>query len=548
MGQRRLHAATRHKLTGIAFFVLALLILAGCGGGSTSTPNSNTVQLASKQVLIYPNVGTKEPGILDPSQGPDSNSGAIVSMIYSGLIRPDKNLNVIPDQATWQISSDSKVYTFKINPNVKFSDGTPVTAQDYVYTWTRALLPEVGSGIATFFESNIEGAAEVNAGKTKTLSGVKALDDHTLQVTLTRPTPYFLEEITTSLFDPINHKLVDKYGQKNWTQHLTEGAGTGPFMVKEWDHGVKMILVPNPYYYGKKTKLTEVDMPFVEDPSTAYRAYSAGQYDFMWGLTPVDQQKAKSQPGFVRTPLLQSDLIYFDNTKAPFNHVEVRQAFAAALDKATLAHAIFKDAVAPAQTIIPPGMPGYQPGYPGIAYDKTKAKQLLQSVYPDVSKVPPVTFSYPNSQVTPDEAAALQQMWQSALGIQVKMNPMDLGSYNDQASKHALMSGFIQWGADFPDPYDWLTLNLTSTAANNNSNWHNAQFDQLCAQAETQSGDTRIQTYNKAEQIAIDQVAWLPLDHQALAALIPSWLHGVALNGNGLYFGGDWSDVYVLQH
>src|SRR5207245_8855052 len=143
-----------------------------------------------------PNVGTQDIGPMDPAQGPDANSAVAVGMVYTGLVKFDKDLNVVPDQATWSISSDRKTYTFTLKPGITFSDGTPVTAQTYVYTLTRALLPEVKSGIATFFEGAIVGATDVNAGKTKTLAGVKALDDATLQITLTHATPYFLEVLT----------------------------------------------------------------------------------------------------------------------------------------------------------------------------------------------------------------------------------------------------------------------------------------------------------------------------------------------------------------
>src|SRR5579885_1265644 len=166
----------------ILFLSILSVMLVACGGaGSPSSTASSTI--AAKQVLNFPNVGTTDIAVLDPALGPDANSGLAVNMIYSGLVKTDKNLNVLPDQATWQISGNNKVYTFTINPNVTFSDGTAVTAQDYVYTWTRALLPSVGSGIAPFFEQAIVGAGDVNNGKTKTLAGVKALDAHTLQVT-----------------------------------------------------------------------------------------------------------------------------------------------------------------------------------------------------------------------------------------------------------------------------------------------------------------------------------------------------------------------------
>jgi ABC-type oligopeptide transport system substrate-binding subunit len=307
-----------------------------------------------------------------------------------------------------------------------------------------------------------------------------------------------------------------------------------------------MVLVPNPNYYGNKTRLSEVDMVFVNDPTTAFKSYQANQYSLVWNIGGNDQLEAKTLPGFTQQALLQTDMLFFDNSKPPFNSVAVRQAFAYAIDRNTLAQNIFKGAVKPASTIIPPGMPGYQPGYPGLSFDAAKAKSLIQSVYPDVTKVPPITFSYPSSQVPSLEAQALQQMWQNALGLQVKLRPVQLTAYNDETSKHLVQFGFTQWGADFPDPYDWLTLNLFSNASNNNGNWKNPEFDQTVTLAETKTGAERIALYNKAEQLAITDVGWLPLDHQTLAALIPPQVHGVSLNGNGLYF-GDWSDVYLLQ-
>ncbi|TMD39079.1 MAG: peptide ABC transporter substrate-binding protein [Chloroflexi bacterium] len=541
---------SRRSSTPILFLSVLLLALTACSGGSTSTSSTTngTPVPASRQVLRFPNVGISDSASLDPALGPDANTAQIVTMVYSGLVRSDVNLNVIPDQATWDVSSDNRVYTFHLKSGITFSDGTPVTAQTYVYTLTRALLPQIKSGIASFFEGAIVGADAVSAGKTKTLTGVKALDDSTLQITLTHAAPYFLEVLTNSLYFPLNKTVISQYGQGDWPNHVAGlGVGTGPFMVKEWDLKAKIILVPNPHYYGTKTKLSEVDMYFVTEPTTAFKSYEANQYDFIWNITPNDQQTAKSLPGFVRKSLLETDLLFFNNKMPPFNSLAVRQAFAYAINKEALIHAIFKDAVVVAPTIIPPGMPGYQPDYAGIPYNKEKARSLMQSVYPDVSKVPPITFSYPTSQIIPVEADALQQMWQTALGVRVNLRSVDLVAYNTETTEHSVQFGSTQWGADFPDPYDWLALNLTSNAANNNGEWSNPTFDQTIAQAEQATGDQRISLYNKAEQIAISDVGWLPVDHQAMAAVIPSWLHGLSLNGNGLYF-GDWSNVYILQH
>jgi oligopeptide transport system substrate-binding protein len=540
---------SRRFSTTLLLFSALLMILAACGGGNTPAPSTNTTPaLASSQVLTFPNVGTQEIGVLDPAQGPDANSALAVSMIYTGLVKFDKDLNVVPDQATWTISPDDKAYTFKLKAGITFSDGTPVTAQTYVYTLTRALLPEVKSGIATLFLGPIVGSDAVNNGKTRVLTGVKALDNSTLQVTLKQPAAYFLQVLATSISYPLNQKVISQYGQVDWVNHAAgSGIGTGPFMVKEWDHNVKMVLVPNPHWYGKKTKLTEVDMLFVSDLSTAFKSYQAGQYAFVWNITAQDLSIAKNMPGFISKNLLQSDLLFFNNKMPPFDKAAVRQAFAYATDKVTLANAIFKGAAVPAPTIIPPGMPGYQANYQGLSYDKSKALAALQSAYPDVSKVPPITFSFPSSQVSGLEASVLQQMWQSALGIQVKLLPVELNAYNQETQNRQVQFGFTQWSADFPDPYDWLTLNLLSTASDNNGSWNNPQFDQTVTQAEQATGDARIALYNQAERIAIEDVGWLPVDHQALSAVIPSWVHGVTLNNIGLYF-GDWSDVYLLQH
>src|SRR6266480_353641 len=160
------------------------------------------------------------------------------------------------------------------------------------------------------------GASDVTSGKATILRGLKAIDDHTLQITLTQPSDYFLKALTNPLFFPLNQKVIEQYGQKKWIQYVANnGAGTGPFQLKEWDHNIKMVFTPNPHYYGNKTKLKEVDMIFVNDPATAYTTYRAGQYDFVWGLTPDDQVAAKGSAGFTRMPLLQTDLLFFDNTQ-----------------------------------------------------------------------------------------------------------------------------------------------------------------------------------------------------------------------------------------
>jgi ABC-type transport system substrate-binding protein len=171
-----------------------------------------------------------------------------------------------------------------------------------------------------------------------------------------------------------------------------------------------MILVPNPYYYGSKTRLTKVNLIFANDATTALTTYRAGQYDLVWNIAAADQLAAKGLPGFTRSTQLQTDALFFNNMMPPFDNPVIRQAFAYATDKVTLAHTVFFDSVAPAFTIIPPGMPDYLQSNAGIPYNKSMAKSLLASVYPDLTTIPPITFSYASSEISPQEDSALKRM------------------------------------------------------------------------------------------------------------------------------------------
>jgi ABC-type oligopeptide transport system substrate-binding subunit len=520
-----------------------LILLTACGSQTASTIVNGTATRTTKQILVFPDVGSQDLDSLDPTQG----SGTVaLEMIYSGLVRLDKDLNVIPDQATWTISADRKVYTFTLKSGLAFSDGTPITAQSYVYSLTRALSPVVNSNDAMLFLGNIAGANAVNSGTTTTLSGVKTLNAWTLQITLKTPTEYFLQALANPLAFPVNQKLVEEYGESNWANHVVgQGAGSGPFMVKQWRHNTKIVFVPNPHYYGTHTRLNEVDMLFAVDAHDAFQAYQGGQYNFVWNIIPNDLNAARGLAGFTSQSQLETDALFFNTSTPPFDQVAVRQAFAYAIDKDTLAQSILANSVIPASTIVPTGIPNYQPALTGLSFDKAKALASLNTAFPDVTQMPAVTFFYPGS-LSSAVALSLEQMWQTALGIQVKLVPEETNAYNDEIANHHIAFGFTQWNADFPDPYDALALNLLPGAAENWGQWQNTQFNQLVQQAEQSNGTDRLNLYAQAEQVAINDVGWLPLDHQAMAAIIPTTVHGVSLNPMGLYF-GDWSDVYLTS-
>jgi ABC-type oligopeptide transport system substrate-binding subunit len=484
---------------------------------------------------------------LDPVRDHGYNETLVMNMIYSGLVRTDKNLNVISDQATWQISADSKVYTFTLRPHVAFSDGSPVTAQSYVYTWTRALLSATTSPTAFSLLSPILGAEDVHNGKTQRLAGVTALNDATLQVTLTKPAPYFLASLTNPLFFPLNQKVVARYGRHNWPQPAAEsGLGSGPFLLKTWQPTVQLIFVPNPFYYGRKTALARVVASFVNDPRVALKQYDVGQTDLVENITLEDQPAARSSTGFISTALLQTDALFANTTKPPFDSLVVRQAFAYVIDRQALMSDAFNDALVPAATFLPPVLPGYQTNERVSGYDAAQARSLLHSAYPDLKRFPTVTFSYPAGQVSDQEATVLQSQWQRTLGIQVNVRAVEPYAYQQEMRDHVIQLGFYALRADFPDPYAFFSPFLSSSGRFNGL-WHDANVEQITTQAEAQTGEQRLALYQRAEVRMLEQAVIMPLDHQTLAAIIPAWIRGVTLNGNGLSF-GDWADVVILRH
>src|SRR5579871_6035991 len=249
------------------------LILSGCGSSNTTT------NLASSQKLVFPNVGTQDVRGLDPALAEDQNSIWALNLIDAGLVTLDgKSLKVVPDLASsWDISADGKTYTFHIRPNLKFSNGDPLTAQDFAYSINRAFAPAQSgqSYTPTYYLGLIVGGNDRAAGKIPTMigpgKGLVVVDDHTLQINITQPALWFLDALTYIVSAPVDQKVVE--ADKNWAQD--NNVGTGPFMLKSWQHKVQLTFVRNPNWYGTKPTLTEVDMPMIADPDTAWKEFQS---------------------------------------------------------------------------------------------------------------------------------------------------------------------------------------------------------------------------------------------------------------------------------
>jgi oligopeptide transport system substrate-binding protein len=510
---------------------------------------------APADTLRWPVEGLSDLTSLDPAKPGDAPNNTVITLIFAGLVRLDDKLQVQPDGAAdWKVSDDGTTYTFTIRDGLKFGDGTPVTAGDFVYSINRALSPETAAFAASSHFGHIVGAQDVLDGKTKAAAGVKALDDKTLEIKLDSPIAYFLALLTYPDTFVVPKKLVES-GPK-WQEQT---YGSGPFKVKEWKHGQSILLIANENYWQGKPGVPNILMPFTKDSETAYQLYQTGELDIEGsGQNPLPAAhvaEVQNQPDFKSAAQLSTRYIGFNFKKPPFDNLDVRRAFALAVDKQTLANQVLAGGVVPADRILPTGLLGTQLPIKPLSFDATAAKDALAKAgFPQGQGLPEITLAYGQEGDNETAVQALQSMWEQNLGIKVKLQAFELPTFSKNLDTtyytptEGLQFYYSIWGADYPDPQNFLSLLLHTGNPNNNGHFSDPQFDQLTDQAD-RLGDRaqierRLQLYNQAEQIAIDKVAWIPLFYPKINVLLRPRVQGMAVTPQGLIV-NDWSKVMV---
>ncbi len=479
---------------------------------------------------------------LDPAKASDAQDFTVIGLIYGGLVRFDGDLHVIPDLAeSWSVSDDGLTYTFKLVPDAKFSDGTPITSADVIWSLEHALDPNTGGWTGPFYLSNIKGANEIANGEATTLSGASAPDDQTLVLTLLQPSAYFLDQMTFGSAKIIS-KAAAEANPDSWAE---KPVSSGPFMVDQWNHGQNIILVPNPNY-PQEPIVSKITMPFIQDSETAYQLYRTGELDIMGsqqnGVPAVHIPEVQSLPDFRQTASFAVRYVGFNNTIPPFDNVHVRRAFALAIDKDTLANAVLGGTVVPTDRILPDGIPGSELPIKGLHFDAQAAKDELAQAGVTPDSIGTVKLTYGTEGDNERVVTVLQSMWRDNLGVDVQLDPLELTTFsarlNDTAEhpETGLQAYYSVWGADYPDPQNFISMQLHSNVGNNNGHYSNAQFDALVDQADVLTDDLqkRLELYNQAEQIAVDEVGWLPLFNPKLNVLVKPYVQGIVFNGQGL--------------
>jgi len=564
------------------FLVLVAMLVVACGGqgnsgGTTPTPSStHTKATADKQVFIsFAEAGISDLSTFDPALVADTGSEAAVDDVFTGLVQLDHNLTVQPQlAASYSVASDGVTWTFKLRPNLTFSDGTPLTSADVVYSITRALAPATQSPLGLYYLNIIKGANDFNAGKVKTLAGISAPDSSTVVIVAKKPAAYFLQTLTYPTSYVVEQSVVKKWGTA-WTDHLADNGGQGgdgPFKVKEYTHGKQIVFIPNSSYYGPKPQLSEVVYPFYKSADTTYQVYQVNGIDET-GIPSTHITVDRSRTDYHQSPQLAIFYYTMNFLQKPFDIIECRQAFALAINKDLIAKSVYKNEVVSTNHIVPKGEYGYNPNLTGpdgttTAGDTTKAKQALATCmqkqgYSSVAQFPPITFTYASSGVQDarNEVAAEQQMWQTVLGISVKTDDIDfnklVGDENLGANNPLQFYSGPGWIADYPDPQDWITLQFDKVSAGSSNSMSFGQnkgpdaaaeqaLQQQMEQADVNGDKTaREQAYFSIEQTLVNDVAWLPIYQSTANFLRKPCIQGIVDNALGIVPPNDWGNIYI---
>jgi ABC-type oligopeptide transport system substrate-binding subunit len=508
-------------------------------------PPLHAAHAAGLPVLRWADEGVTDLVTLDPASIGDENARLAMGFVFEGLVRQGPNLTVIAAAANrWTVSPDGRIYTFWLRPDLRFGDGTPATAADVVYSLDRALSPAFRRTANLYVLGNIEGAAAYAAGKTKLLTGVRALSPGVVRITLSTPAGSFLTRLGLPEAAIVPRQRILQQGSQ-WTEHA---VGTGPFVVQRWQHGHALQLVRNRYYYGPRPRVA-LSIVFVPEPTAAFKLFQAGSLEVMGSIAfPADQvYRVDGDPQFHRTPTLATTFLMLNERYKPLDQGRVREALAHALNKPPLVSAVLGTLAQATDGMLPPGMPGYDPHLLGARYDPVLARALLaQAGYPGGRGFPSLVFSADEGTQNLLLASAVVQQWHDVLGITVGMAQVEHNAYNQQLTKLAFQIAPVTWTADWPDPQNFLTQLLRTGAHNNNGGWSNAQFDRLVDRADQLVGDTsqRLSLYRRAEVLAMQNAATIPIANPQAGILIRRTVVGLQVADGGVVV-PDWSRVHV---
>ncbi len=454
--------------------------------------------------------------------------------VFSGLVSFDPQLNLVPELAESWTVADGVVYTFKLRANARFHNGRPVTAPDVVYSWERAADPATDSDTVLTYLGDIVGIREMHAGEADHISGLKVIDDHTLQVTIDAPKPYFLLKLTY----PTGF-VLDQDNVESGPDWYRTPNGTGPYRLRRWDEFKLQLYERNEDYYLAPPAIRYVIVQLYSGSSL--RLYEAGEID-MTGVgsfnVPRFQDPTEPLHADLRTGFnFCTSYINFDATQPPFDDVKVRQAFSLAFDRQQYIDIVLNGIGAPAKGLYPPGLPGYNIDLESLAYDPDRARQLLaESKYGGPETLPPIVYTSGGlGSDTGSSVAALAQMWQQTLGVTIAVENLEPDKFYDEVlagRRGQIFDG--GWCADYPDPENFADALFHTGAPQNASRYSNPELDVILEQARVETDVAkRMALYQQAEQLIVNDAPVLFTTHRQSYVLVKPYIQGFTLTPIG---------------
>ncbi|WP_293997517.1 peptide ABC transporter substrate-binding protein [uncultured Megasphaera sp.] len=521
------------KKIWILLMCLLMLVLSGC-----STEKNDTVSYALEA----------EPASLDPAMTTGLAEANVQAELFEGLTRLDRDNQPQPALAErWDISPDGKTYTFHLRPGITWSDGTPITAHDFVYSWMRVIDPAVASPNA-YMMFIIDGAEAFSKkqGSAEDV-GIKAPDDRTLQVRLKNPTAYFLNLTSFHCYYPVPEALV-RANPDTWAANAGGFVGCGPFTLEKWIHSSEITVKKNPAYWDAgHVRSDYLDFPISESQSTRLTLVESGQANMMVEPPPAEQQRLESLGLYQVAPYLGTYYYVFNTQKAPFDDVRVRKAFALAMEREGLVKHIVRGRKEAAYAWVPPGMKNPATGQDfrkegGNLQEENaeQAQQLLKEAGYDESHQPEVTILFNTNEMHKAVAEAVQAMWKKNLGVQVELTNQEAKVYLASRTQGNYQVARASWVADYADPMTFLDVFADE---DNDAQYHNeAYLDRVRKAKEEKDPGLRMQYMHQAEQILFDDCVLIPIYYTTQPFVVQPYVKGYHWSPLGLI---DLKEAYI---
>jgi ABC-type transport system substrate-binding protein len=509
---------------------------------ATSAPLPPNATVGSGGNLIMA-LGPQDPPSLDPALVSDTTSAFVTNQLFRGLVQLDANLEVQPALAqTWDISEDGSTYTFMLRPGARFADGRPITSEDVRYSLERATNPALAPSLpAAAYLNDIEGVAEKLRGEADEISGLRIIDDLTLEITLAGPRSYFLAKLSHPTAFVVDRFDIEA-GGGDWTQNPN---ASGPFEIESWQRNEMLVLRRNENYFGSLARLDQVTFLLGAAASNPLVLYEQDEVDIVdvpsYALARVRDENNPLSEELVRVPQFSLTFIGMNVTVPPFDDPLVREAFTRLLDRQRIAEVTLNNSVQPAYGILPPGIPGYNPDLPPTEADIEEARDLLaESRYGSADALPPIV-AYGGGWTT-----TLREVAREELGIEIEVRDYEsFGDYLAALDERDFALFSFGWVADYPDPENFLSVLFRTDAGENLTDYSNPEVDALLDEAAaTLDEEQRRALYQEAEQRILDDAPLIPIYHDVQYTLVKPYVRGLHITPMGIL---DLSTVELVR-